>query len=47
MRMAKTPEAVKEFQENLTKKLQPLKESEMKLFLEYKKEEVTHSWISF
>ncbi|XP_041360068.1 thimet oligopeptidase-like [Gigantopelta aegis] len=39
MRMAKTPEAVKSFQEVLTKKLQPLKEAEMKLFLEYKQEE--------
>lgn len=40
MRMAKNPEAVTTFLTDLSKKLQPLKEAEMKLFLEYKKEEV-------
>ena len=39
MRMAKTAEAVTTFLTDLSKKLQALKESEMKLFLEYKKEE--------
>ena len=40
MRMAKTPEAVTTFLLDLSQKLQTLKEAEMKLFLEYKKEEV-------
>ncbi|CAH1776053.1 unnamed protein product [Owenia fusiformis] len=39
LRMAKTPEAVQTFLTDLSKKLQPLKEEEMKIFLEYKKEE--------
>ncbi|XP_063415153.1 thimet oligopeptidase-like [Mytilus trossulus] len=39
MRMAKTPEAVTSFLSGLSKKLQALKQSEMSLFLEYKKEE--------
>ncbi|ESO92348.1 hypothetical protein LOTGIDRAFT_178669 [Lottia gigantea] len=39
MRMAKSPDTVATFLQELAKKLQPLKEAEMKLFLEYKKEE--------
>lgn len=42
MRMAKTPEAVTSFLSGLSKKLQALKQSEMSLFLEYKKEEVIY-----
>lgn len=40
MRMAKIPEAVSSFLTELAKKLKPLGEEEIKLFLEYKKEEV-------
>lgn len=39
MRMAKKAEAVKKFLEELAVKLQPLKEEEMALFLQYKKED--------
>ena len=38
--MAKSPEKVKAFEEDLAKKLQPLKEKEIALFLQYKKDEV-------
>ena len=41
MRMAKKAEAVKSFLEELAVKLQPLKEEEMALFLQYKKEDVS------
>lgn len=40
MRMAKSPEKVKTFEADLAKKLKPLKDREMQLFLKYKKEEV-------
>ena len=40
MRMAKTPEKVKSFEDELAQKLKPLKDREMKLFLKYKNEEV-------
>ena len=40
MRMAKSPERVSNFLTDLATKLQPLKEEEMALFLQYKKEEV-------
>ena len=43
MRMAKTPEKVKSFEEELAKKLKSLKDREMQLFLKYKKEEVNES----
>ncbi|CAD5116270.1 DgyrCDS5177 [Dimorphilus gyrociliatus] len=39
MRMAKNPERVKEFLEDLASKLTKLRDDEMKIFLEYKKEE--------
>ncbi|XP_013398573.1 thimet oligopeptidase isoform X1 [Lingula anatina] len=39
MRMAKTPERVETFLKDLAVKLQPLKDQEMKVFMEYKKEE--------
>ena len=38
--MAKTPEAVRTFLEELAAKLQPLKAKDMETFLHYKKEEV-------
>ena len=38
--MAKTPEKVKSFEDELAQKLKPLKDREMKLFLKYKNEEV-------
>ena len=41
MRMAKTQKAVAQFLSELKDKLQPLKGEEMKLFLEYKKEDVS------
>ena len=41
MRMAKTPEKVKSFEEELAKKLKSLKDREMQLFLKYKKKEVS------
>ena len=41
MRMAKDPELVTSFLKDLAAKLQPLKKDEIKLFLEYKKEEVS------
>ena len=40
MRMAKTPDRVTDFLADLSGKLQKLKQDEMSLFLEYKKEEV-------
>ncbi|KAK6188206.1 hypothetical protein SNE40_004436 [Patella caerulea] len=39
MRMAKSPDSVATFLGDLAKKLQPLKDAEIKLFLDYKKEE--------
>ena len=42
MRMAKTPETVTSFLQDLAVKLQPLKQEEMQLFLQYKKEDVSH-----
>ena len=41
MRMAKNPENVRTFLEDLSKKLQPLKEQETELFLQYKKADVS------
>ena len=41
MRMAKDPARVDTFLLELAEKLQPLKESEMQLFLQYKKEDVS------
>ena len=41
MRMAKSPEVVKKFEEDLALKLQPLKNKEVQRFLQYKKEEVS------
>jgi len=42
MRMAKTPERVKTFLSDLEKRLQALKQQELDLFLEYKKEDVSN-----
>lgn len=41
MRMAKTPETVATFLNDLAIKLKPLQQEEMKLFLEYKKADVS------
>ena len=41
MRMAKKPEDVASFLTSLASKLQPLRDDEFKLFLQYKKEEVS------
>ena len=41
MRMAKSPDKVDTFLSELAVKLQPIKEKEMELFLEYKKEDVS------
>ena len=41
MRMAKKPEAVATFLSDLAVKLQPLREEEFKLYMQYKKEEVS------
>jgi len=41
MRMAKTPQRVDTFLTELSTKLAPLQQEEMKLFLDYKKEEVS------
>ena len=41
MRMAKKPEAVSSFLSELATKLQPLREEEFKLFMQYKKKEVS------
>ena len=46
MRMAKSPDNVKPFLEELAKKLQPLKAQEMELFLQYKKEDVSTEFYS-
>ena len=40
MRMAKDPEKVKNFLVDLAEKLRPLQDKEVKVFLDYKKEEV-------
>jgi thimet oligopeptidase len=40
MRMAKSQKRVAEFLKDLAEKLQPLKKSEMELFLQYKKQDV-------
>ena len=40
MRMAKDPEKVKTFLVDLAEKLRPLQDKEVKVFLDYKKEEV-------
>ena len=40
MRMAKDPEKVRTFLVDLAQKLRPLQEQEVKVYLEYKKEEV-------
>lgn len=40
MRMAKTPEKVRTFLRDLEKRLQALKQQEMDIFLQYKKEDV-------
>ncbi|XP_060070329.1 thimet oligopeptidase-like [Ylistrum balloti] len=44
MRMAKKPESVASFLKDLTSQLQQLKAEEMKLFLEFKKEEVMYGF---
>ena len=42
--MAKTPEAVRTFLEDLADKLQPLKAKDIETFLKFKKEEVSFSF---
>lgn len=42
MRMAKDPEKVKTFLVDLAQKLRLLQSQEVKVFLDYKKEEVSH-----
>jgi Zn-dependent oligopeptidase len=44
MRMAKDPEKVKTFLVDLAQKLRPLQGQEVKVFLDYKKEEVSHEY---
>lgn len=46
MRMAKDPERVASFLSDLRTKLVPLKEEEMRLFLEYKREDVSSVCLS-
>jgi Zn-dependent oligopeptidase len=46
MRMAKTPERVRDFLSDLKKRLQTLKQQELELFLTYKKEDVCLSTLS-